>query len=58
VRIECDDTNLRSIRVAERCGFVREAHFRENKRNPDGTITGTVVYGLLSREYLNQEKSS
>jgi len=51
VRLECDDTNLRCMRVAERCGFVREAHFRENKLNPDGTISGTMVYGLLRREY-------
>ena len=49
--IECDDTNVRSIRVAERCGLVREAHIRENKRNPDGTITGTVHFGLLRGEF-------
>ena len=51
VRIECDDTNLRSYRVAERSGFVREAHIRENKKNPDGTITGTLIYGLLKHEF-------
>jgi len=28
VRIECDDTNLRSRRVAERCGMVVEGHVR------------------------------
>ncbi len=50
-RIECDDTNVRSYRVAERCGFVQEAHFRENKKNADGSITGTLVYGLLKSEY-------
>ena len=32
--IETDDTNLRSIRVAERLGMVKEAHFRQNRRNP------------------------
>jgi aminoglycoside 6'-N-acetyltransferase len=51
VRIECDDTNVRSYRVAERCGFVREARIRENKKNPDGTITGTLIYGLLKNEF-------
>ena len=55
-RLECDDTNVRSMRVAERCGFKREAHIRENKLNPDGTISGTLVYGLLRREYLNLVK--
>jgi ribosomal-protein-alanine N-acetyltransferase len=54
VRIECDDTNVRSYRVAERCAFVREAHIRENKKNPDGTITGTMIYGLLRTESQDQ----
>jgi aminoglycoside 6'-N-acetyltransferase len=51
VRLECDDTNLRSYRVAERCGFVREGHLRENKKHADGTFSGTLYYGLLRREY-------
>jgi aminoglycoside 6'-N-acetyltransferase len=51
VSLECDETNVRSYRVAERCGFVKEAHIRENKRNPDGTVTGTLHYGLLRSEF-------
>jgi [ribosomal protein S5]-alanine N-acetyltransferase len=51
VRLECDDTNMRSLRVAERCGMVREGHIRENRKNPDGTYSGTLHYGLLRREY-------
>ncbi len=51
LRLECDDTNLRSARVAERCGFVREGHLRQNKRHPDGTCSGTLLYGLLRAEY-------
>lgn len=51
VTLHCDDTNQRSYRVAERCGFVREGHVRENKKNPDGTITGTLQYGLLRRDF-------
>jgi RimJ/RimL family protein N-acetyltransferase len=47
---ECDDTNLRSARVLERSGFVREGHFRENKRHPDGTISGTLHFGLLQSD--------
>ncbi len=53
LRIETDDTNVRSIGVAERCGFVREGHIRENKRKPDGTFSGTLHYGLLKREFLS-----
>jgi RimJ/RimL family protein N-acetyltransferase len=51
VRLECNDTNVRSIRVAERCGMVREGHFRENKKNPDGTFSGTLHFGLLRSEF-------
>ncbi|MDH4223265.1 MAG: GNAT family N-acetyltransferase [candidate division Zixibacteria bacterium] len=50
VRLECDDTNVRSYRVAERCGMVREGYFRENKKNPDGSFSGTLHYGILSKE--------
>jgi ribosomal-protein-alanine N-acetyltransferase len=51
VRLECDDTNVRSRRVAERCGMVREGHIRENKRNADGKLSGTFHFGLLRREF-------
>jgi ribosomal-protein-alanine N-acetyltransferase len=53
VRLECDDTNQRSRRVAERCGMVREGHIRENKRNADGKLSGTLHFGLLKREWGN-----
>ncbi len=51
VRLQCDDTNLRSKRVAERCGFLREGHLRENHRYPDGSFSGTYLYGLLREDY-------
>lgn len=52
VRLECDDTNVRSYRVAERSGLVREGHIRANKRAPDGGFTGTLHFGLLRSEYV------
>jgi len=52
VCLHCDDTNARSRRVAERCGMLLEGHLREDKRNPDGTITGTLCFGLLRRDLL------
>jgi len=51
VRLECDDTNLRSYKLAERCGFAQEGHIRENKKNADGTFSGTLLFGLLRSEY-------
>ena len=51
VSLECDDTNVRSWKVAERCGFVKEGHRRENKKHADGSFTGTVYYGLLRAEF-------
>jgi len=46
VTLWCDQSNERSWRVAERCGFRREGHLRQNKRHPDGTVSGSFCYGL------------
>jgi RimJ/RimL family protein N-acetyltransferase len=51
VRVECDETNVRSHGVAERCGLVKEGHFRETKKNADGSFTGTVYFALLRHEF-------
>jgi RimJ/RimL family protein N-acetyltransferase len=51
VRLECDETNVRSIRVAERCRMTREGYLRENRHNSDGTYSGSYIYGLLKSEY-------
>jgi RimJ/RimL family protein N-acetyltransferase len=53
VRLECDETNEASYRVAERAGFQREGHLRQNHYWPDGTYTGTYLYGLRRSEYLS-----
>jgi RimJ/RimL family protein N-acetyltransferase len=58
VSLRCDETNLRSIRVAERCGFQREALLRENHRSPDGSLSSTVVHGLLRSDYLNRSETA
>lgn len=55
VRLECDDTNSRSYHAAERCGMSREGHIRENKRNADGSISGTLLYGVLRSEWKTVE---
>jgi ribosomal-protein-alanine N-acetyltransferase len=55
VSLECDDTNVRSWRVAERCGFVREGHRRENRKHADGSFTGTLYYAMLKKEFEAQD---
>lgn len=46
--------NDRSIRLLERCGFVREAYFRENYKFR-GKFLDTAVYTLLSADFKNQD---
>ena len=50
---DCHEKNIRSMKLLERCGFIREGHLRENKKNPDGSFHGDYLYGLLRREYLS-----
>ncbi len=52
VRIHCDETNARSRRVAQRCGFHKESSFLEEKTGPDGELhtCTTVVYLRLRSE--------
>jgi RimJ/RimL family protein N-acetyltransferase len=47
VDLWCDDKNERCRRLAERCGFVQEAHLSDDKRNADGSISGTCVYAIF-----------
>jgi RimJ/RimL family protein N-acetyltransferase len=51
VSLKCDETNRRSIHVAERCHMTREGILRENRRNLDGSYGSAAIYGLLKHEY-------
>ena len=51
VRLETNEMNARCRRVAERCGFIQEGQLRESRRNPDGTFSDDVLYGLLRSEH-------
>jgi len=51
VRAECDDANIRSFRVPERCGMLMEGHIRENKKDSNGNFTGTMHFGILDKEF-------
>ncbi len=50
VTLWCDERNEPSWRLAERCGFRREGHLRENKRGPDGAFSGSFCYALLCHD--------
>ena len=51
VKSDCHEDNTRSVRLLERCGFRREGHLLENRRNADGSFHGDFLYALLRREY-------
>jgi RimJ/RimL family protein N-acetyltransferase len=51
IRLETNETNTRSRRVAERRGFIQEGRLRASRRNPDGTFSDDVLYGLLKSEH-------
>lgn len=54
VRLECDDQNAKSANVAKRCGFVLEGHIRENHRHTDGSLSGTLHFGMLLNEWMTR----
>ncbi|MCU0485772.1 MAG: GNAT family N-acetyltransferase [Anaerolineales bacterium] len=55
--LRCNATNLRSQRVAERCGFTREGCLRQNRRQPDGSFSDSLIYGLLRNEWGEAPKT-
>jgi RimJ/RimL family protein N-acetyltransferase len=54
VKSDCHENNTRSWRLLERCGFTREGHLRENRRNPDGSFHGDYLYGILRGEHTDR----
>jgi RimJ/RimL family protein N-acetyltransferase len=53
---ECNDTNLKSVRLLERLGFRREGHFLEDvcfKKNNDGSpiYVSSYYYAMLKHEW-------
>ncbi|MRG93642.1 GNAT family N-acetyltransferase [Polyangium spumosum] len=54
VEANIDPANQASRRVLEKLGFKRDALMRENWLY-DGKFTDSAIYGLLDREYLNQD---
>lgn len=51
VMIRCDARNLRSQKVAERLGYVREGCLRRQEVDTSGAFADMVYYSMLSEEY-------
>ncbi len=54
VGLWCDDANVASQHIALRLGMVQEGHIRADTRHADGTVTGSLCFGLLSEEFFGQ----
>jgi RimJ/RimL family protein N-acetyltransferase len=50
VEIRCDARNARSVRVAERAGFLLEGRLRNQAIAPDGAVRDTVIYALTDAD--------
>ncbi len=44
----CDYLNERSWRLLERCGYVREAHFRKHRVDHHGTLRDELIYAVTA----------
>lgn len=58
LEIRTEPENLRSVRIAERLGFVLEGHLREHERHPDGRYLDSLVFGKLNPAHRGEGVSS
>jgi RimJ/RimL family protein N-acetyltransferase len=56
IEADIDPNNLRSARILERLGFIREGQLRE-RWIVAGKVSDTALYGLLAREWTASIKS-
>jgi RimJ/RimL family protein N-acetyltransferase len=54
VEIHCSHRNVRSQKVAERCGFVLEGRLRNHGREPTGELRDIMVYSLVPEDAAAQ----
>jgi RimJ/RimL family protein N-acetyltransferase len=50
VEIHCSHRNQRSLRVAERCGFVLDGRLRNHGRESNGELRDTLIYSLVAED--------
>jgi len=54
VKSECNENNIRSRRLLERCGFRWERYIKKDGINTDRSINRGCLYVLSQEEYLNR----
>jgi len=54
VKSECNENNIRSRRLLERCGFRWERYIKKDGVNTDRSINRGCLYVLSQEEYLNR----
>lgn len=54
VEIHCSHRNVRSQKVAERCGFVLEGRLRNHGREPTGDLRDMMIYSLVPEDAAAQ----
>ena len=47
VEICCDDLNIKSAAVAQRCGYTLEGIRRNDERSANGQLRSTRIYGMI-----------
>lgn len=45
-------------KVLEKCGFVKEAHYRQSWPDKNGNKIDTVGYGILRKDWESGEKTT
>jgi RimJ/RimL family protein N-acetyltransferase len=58
VEIQCSHRNVRSQKVAERCGFVLEGRLRNQTREPTGELRDTLIYALTRADVAGHDASA
>ena len=58
VEIRCDARNERSVRVAERAGFLLEGRLRNQAIAPDGAVRDTLVFAVTDADRARLDANS
>ena len=58
IEIRCDLRNDASRKVAERCGFIKEAEMRNDTLGTDGSLRTSLIFAMIPEQFtsLIQEK--